>query len=469
MMHLPPDPLEAGGIPGFGERLRSGETTAEKVTTAYIDRIAALDGRLQAYEHVAGDAALAAARSVDRLLAAGTDLGPLMGVPVAIKDIVAVDGMPTTAGSMMDVADLIGPEGGFVKMLKRAGCVILGKVKTTEFAIGTLLGINQVRGTPWNPWDAETHRIPGSSSSGSGVATAAGLCGFAIGSDTGGSVRIPAAFNGIVGLKTTKGVWPTDGVFPLCPTFDTLSTLTRTAADAAVVAEVLIGGPRPVPAPARGLRLGQPSRHFFDKLDPEVEADLEKAVALLHAAGVEIVPFEVPEIHEADEALAAVMPAELIASLGRQRFLAGRDRMDTEAEMRAAPGLDVMADQYTRLVRRHHAVVEIYRERMRGLDGWLAPSAPMLPMAVEEATTPEGRRRLTEDGARTTRHTNFLGLCSVSVPVQGLGARLPVGLQINARGFGERGAIGAALSLETLMGPPRMPDLSGFATQGGEL
>ncbi len=460
----PPDPLEDGGIPAFGERLRAGATTAEAVTTAYLDRITALDGRLRAYEYVARETALATARSLDRLLAAGTDLGPLMGVAVAIKDIVAVDGMPTTAGSNLDVADLIGPEGGFVKKLKRAGCVLLGKVKTTEFAIGTLLGINQVRGTPWNPWDAETHRIPGSSSSGSGVATAAGLCGFAIGSDTGGSVRIPAAFNGLVGLKTTKGVWPTDGVFPLCPTFDTLSTLTRTAADAAVVAEALIGGPRPVPAPARGLRLGRPSRHFFDKLDPEVEACLDRAIAVLDDAGVEIVPFEVPEIDEADEALAAVMPAELIASLGRMRFLAERQRMDTEAEARAAPGLDVAADHYIRLVHRHHAVVEIYRERMRGLDGWLAPSAPMLPMTVAEAVTPEGRRRLIEDGARTTRHTNFLGLCCVSVAVQGPGAALPVGLQINAPGFGERGAIGVALLLETLMGPPRMPDLSGFAT-----
>ena len=459
----PPEPLEVGGIPAFAERLRSGATTAENVTAAYLDRIAALDGRLQAYEYVAQEAALAQARSLDRLLAAGTDLGPLMGVPVAIKDIVVVDGMPTRAGSNLDVADLIGPEGGFVKLLKRAGCVILGKVRTTEFAVGTLLGINQIRGTPWNPWDAQTQRLPGSSSSGSGVATAAGLCGFAIGSDTGGSVRIPAAFNGVVGLKTTKGVWPTDGVFPLCPTLDTLSTLNRTAADAAVIAEALIGGPRPVPAPARGLWLGRPSRHFFDKLDPEVETCLDKAIALIADAGVEIVPFEVPEIDEADETLAAVMPAELIASLGRERFLAERGHMDPQADMRAAPGLDVTADHYIRLVRRHHEVVALYRERMRGLDGWLAPSAPMLPMAVAEAVTPEGRRRLIEDGARTTKHTNFLGLCSVSMPVQGPDSPLPVGLQINAPGFGEHGAIGVALLLESLIGPPKMPDLSGFA------
>ena len=213
MANIPPDPLDDGGIACFADEFRTRRTSSESVTAAYLARIEALDARLGAYEHVARDRALAQARALDALLAAGTDLGPLMGVPVAIKDLIAVTGMPTTAGSNVDVEDLIGSEGPFVSTLKRAGCVILGKTKTVEFAMGGS-GVNLVRGTPWNPWDATTHRIPGGSSSGSAVAAAAGLCAFAIGSDTGGSVRIPA-FSGTFALKTTKGLWPTENVSSL--------------------------------------------------------------------------------------------------------------------------------------------------------------------------------------------------------------------------------------------------------------
>ena len=156
MANIPPDPLGVGGIARFADQIRTGRVTSEAVTTAYLARIEALDSRLGAYEHVARDSALAQARALDALLAAGTDLGPLMGVPVAIKDLIAVEGMPTTAGSNVEVEDLVGPEGTFVGMLKRAGCVILGKVKTAEFARSGH-GVNQARGTPWNPWDAATH------------------------------------------------------------------------------------------------------------------------------------------------------------------------------------------------------------------------------------------------------------------------------------------------------------------------
>ena len=191
VVQLAPDPLESGGIAGYAEDLRAGRTTAVAATRAYLDRIAALDGRLGVFQHVAADQALAQADAIDKLLAAGTDLGPLMGVPIGVKDLLAVDGMPTTNGSLGDTADLTGCEGPFVRTLKQAGCIILGKTKTVEFALGAT-GINAARGTPWNPWDPSAHRCPGGSSSGSAVATAARLCAFAIGSDTGGSVRIPA-------------------------------------------------------------------------------------------------------------------------------------------------------------------------------------------------------------------------------------------------------------------------------------
>ncbi len=162
-----------------------------------------------------------------------------MGVPVDVKVLFAVGRMPTTAGSQVDVADLAAREGPFIAGLRRAGAVILGKTKTVEFAFGAT-GTNAIRGTPWNPHDAAIH-FPGGSSSGSAVLVAAGLCAFAIGSDTGGSVRIPAALCGVFGLKTMVGLFDTSGVFPLSTTLDTIGLLTRSAADAALAFTVLTG------------------------------------------------------------------------------------------------------------------------------------------------------------------------------------------------------------------------------------
>src|SRR3546814_99103 len=186
---------------------------------ACLARIAALNHRLQAFQVVDADRARQAARAVDELLAAGTDLGPLMGVPIAVKDIIAVEGLPTSNGSKLPSEHLTGPEGPLVGQLKAAGCVILGKTRTVEFALGAT-GVNEARGTPWNPWDATVHRFPGGSSSGSAVAVAAGLFGFALGTDTGGSIRIPARFCGLFGHTTTIGLWQTAGAFPLSPTSD---------------------------------------------------------------------------------------------------------------------------------------------------------------------------------------------------------------------------------------------------------
>jgi aspartyl-tRNA(Asn)/glutamyl-tRNA(Gln) amidotransferase subunit A len=162
---LAEDPFIADDIAAFGKRLRCGSITAERATRSYLDRIAALDGKFGAYEYVAADAALATARAIDALLAAGCDLGPLMGVPIAIKDLLRVDEMPVAAGTRLDVDDLIGPEGPVVTSLRRAGCIILGKAKTVEFALG-ITGVSEPRGTPWNPSDPAIHRIPGGSSSG---------------------------------------------------------------------------------------------------------------------------------------------------------------------------------------------------------------------------------------------------------------------------------------------------------------
>ncbi|MBX2878533.1 MAG: amidase, partial [Granulosicoccus sp.] len=231
MSSLPEDPY-ANGLRAYAQQIRDGSLSVTQAITQTLSRIEALDSRLEAFEYVNSEQALIAAKSIDNLLATGTDLGPLTGVAVAVKDIITVDGMPVTNGSNADTAHLNGPEGQVIRKLRQAGCIIIGKTKTVEFALGAT-GANDSRGIPWNPWDNNTHRIPGGSSSGSAVAVAAGLCGFALGSDTGGSIRIPACYNGLFGHKTTVGLWPTDGVFPLSPTLDSVGPLCRYAEDAA--------------------------------------------------------------------------------------------------------------------------------------------------------------------------------------------------------------------------------------------
>ena len=460
----PPDPLAEGGIGEFGARLRRGEITSEAATTAYLERIEALEPRLSAYEFVATDQALAAARSLDRLLAAGTDLGPLMGVPVAVKDLLAVDGMPVTAGSKVDVADLIGAEGRFVKTLKRAGCVILGKTKTVEFALGGA-GTNRVRGTPRNPWDVKVFRVPGGSSSGSAVAMASGMCGFAIGSDTGGSVRGPAAFCGVFGLKTTAGLWPTDGVYPLSPTLDTLGLLTASAADAALVFATLESVPTPAPHAPRGLRLGQPTNHFFDNLDPEVEKAAAKVLAALEKAGVEIVPIEVPEVAVADDLFYDLIAAEFIAVMGSQRFLDNRQHMDRDVAKWGATGVDIPADRYIRHLWRHRELCRTTRERFRDLDGWVHPTRPIVARPKEDYDDPDEYRRLARFMAQNTRYGNVAGLCAASVPVQASDGALPVGLQVTCAPMAENRLLSIARQVEGLVGAPPRPDVAPFLSK----
>ena len=463
---LPPDPLEPGGIAGFGDGLRKGGITAEAATAAYLARIEVLDPELQAFEHVAADMALAQARAMDGLLAAGTDLGPLMGVPVAVKDLLAIDGMPTTAGSNVDVTDLIGGEGGFIKLLKRCGCVILGKATLVEFAFGAL-GIN-LRRTPWNPWDATTHRLPGGSSSGSGVAMAAGLCGFAIGSDTGGSVRLPSAFCGTYGLRTAPGLWPGDGFLPLVPTLDTIGPLTRSAADGAIVMGALTGRPPATAAPLDGLRLGKPVDVFYDDLDESVERCMAGVLADLEKAGVEIVPVDLPETRERETYFPMAMPVNAIAVIGRERFLDIRERMDPIVAIRCAAGLDVQAAEYLRLEARRAELCRIAQAKMQRLDGWVTPTIAMAAPPVADFDDPEANMRMTFAITQATQPGSMYDLCASSSPIHMYGSDLPVGLQVLCQKDRLDQAISIGLAIEKVTGPPPRADVGPFLSGRSE-
>jgi aspartyl-tRNA(Asn)/glutamyl-tRNA(Gln) amidotransferase subunit A len=460
-MNLVADPLAGITITEYGRRLRSGETTVVATVESYLRRIEQLDQRLGAYEFVASDAALTAAAALDAMLRAGIDLGPLMGVPVAVKDLLAVEGMPTRAGSNLDVSDIVGSEGSFIRSLKRKGAVILGKTKTVEFAFGAV-GTNSVRGTPWNPHDGKTQRIPGGSSSGSAVAVAAGLCAYAIGTDTGGSVRLPAALCGIFGLKTTVGLWPVDGVFPLSPTLDSLGLLTRTARDASTIFHTIMDLPEAAPTPVSGLRFGKPTGYFYDGLDPAVASCTQTALDRLEAAGARLVEINVPEAAEREALFPVALPAELIETLGRDRFMKGRDRMDPVVAARAARGLDLHADQYIRLINRHRELIATGKARMAGLDGWITPTAALQAPPVADFDDLQKALGIAVSITKSSQPMNMFGQCGVSHPIQHFGSSLPVGLQIACSPNGEVELLAIARTVEDIIGTSPSPDLSAF-------
>lgn len=416
-------------LQAFGESVRRGETTFEEATRFCLERIEALNSKLQAWQHLDAEGALATANSLDQLLASGTDLGPLMGVPIGVKDIITVDGMPVTNGSLSETGHLNGPEGRLIKSLRQHGLVILGKTKTVEFALGAT-GVNEARGTPQNPWDLEQHRIPGGSSSGSAVATATGMCAFALGTDTGGSVRIPACYNGVFGHKTTLGLWPTDGVFSLSSTLDSIGPICRSAADAELIHRTLFDPASRSSIDLSSLKFAKPKEVFFDDLDPEVQAGYDVVENELINCGAKIVEIEMPESKKRGEIFPFIVGPELIATLGADLYHEIKANMDSVTRKRAAIGLEVAGEKYIRCVRAHQAWTRKAAETFTTVDAWIAPTVPMLPMVLQDLSDPDkGKRALLS--SRNTQIGNLYGLCAASIPVQHLaGSELPVGFQV---------------------------------------
>lgn len=464
MSILPDDPFNNDGITSFAASLHSRQVSIEETVGIFLKRIDTLNGRIGAMEYVAHGSAMETARALDRLLAAGVYLGPLMGVPVVVKDLFAVEGMPTMAGSNIDVSKLIGKEGQFIQTLRRAGCVILGKASTVEFALGGT-GINLSRGTPWNPSDPKTARIPGGSSSGSGVAVASGMCGFAIGTDTGGSVRLPACFCGVFGHKTSLGLYPTDGVYPLSPILDTIGTLTRSAMDAALIYSCLTGNKLPDPFKLGGMRLACPDSYFFDSLDANVQTCFSASMECLRSAGVEIVDISVPEAEERDWFFPNFLPVECVAAHGRERFIEIRDKMDPVVAKRAGAALDIDALTYAKALHRHLRLKELIKERLIGFHGMVTPTVAITAPSVSAFDDVDQVLKLNTLVLRNTQPGNMFGMCGTTTPIHHLAnSPLPVGLQIlHPEGYDGR-AMALAVAIEKLLGKPPLNDMEPFAS-----
>ncbi|PYM65632.1 MAG: amidase [Candidatus Rokuibacteriota bacterium] len=456
-------PIAFASIADLAARIRAGGLSPVAVTEQVLARIEALDKRLRSFILVAPERALADARAAESALKGGTDLGPLHGIPYAAKDLFDVKGMATTAGTRLLAGHVAREDSAVVRKLAAAGMVLCGKTYTVQFAYGAV-GINHDQGTPHNPWHPTPH-APGGSSSGSAVAVAAGLVPMALGSDTGGSVRVPAALCGIVGLKTTVGRISRAGVYPLAWTLDSVGPLTRTVEDAALVYQVLQGVDlrdettvgvtahdvlRRLKDGVKGLRVAFGETLFFDDLDPEVEKAVREAGQVFRALGAHLDSMAVPEAAEAwaEEKRPLLIAAEACAV--NARFLDMHlDALDPVIGPRMITGRTLSAPDYFALLRRYAALRDRVQWTLGDVDALIVPTA-MIP-ARPLATIDGSFERYLEHNLKYHRNAgvgNILNLCAVSVPCGFTAEGLPVGLMIYAKPFQEDVALRVAYAYE---------------------
>jgi aspartyl-tRNA(Asn)/glutamyl-tRNA(Gln) amidotransferase subunit A len=410
----------------------------------YLARIERLEPRLHAFVSVNAANARLAAEAADKAIRAGHAVGPLHGIPIAVKDLVEIEGEVATGGSAAWRNRVAPHTATLMRKLLAAGTIVLGKTHTVEFAYGGW-GTNQQLGTPWNPWDVATHRTPGGSSSGSGVAVAAGLAPWAIGTDTGGSVRIPAAWNGITGLKTTIGRISTFGVLPLSPTLDTPGPIARDIEDAALLLAILQGAdprdPRTLAVrdvdPMRGLRRGVKGlrlarlpQHERAGIDAEVLAAYDRSVDALAGLGAEIVEIALPaRFAELGAVNGRIMSAEAYAALSHL-VDDGAQPLDSDVRPRVRAGAAISSRDYLLALAERERMKAGFAAAIEGVDALLTPTAvtPAIPVtSVDQNSTP----------AVFTRWVNFLDLCAAAVPNGFTAGGLPTSLQVVCRGYEE--------------------------------
>jgi aspartyl-tRNA(Asn)/glutamyl-tRNA(Gln) amidotransferase subunit A len=393
-----------------------------------LDRIAEVNWRLNAFYTVMADSALEAARQADRELARGKRRSPVQGMIIAVKDLFWTRGVKTTAGSKI-LADFVPrSDAEVVRRLRRGGAIIIGKTALHEFAYG-ITNDNPHFGPTRHPHDPA--RIPGGSSGGSGVAVAAGLCDAALGTDTGGSIRIPAALCGVVGLKPTFDAVSRQGVIELGRTLDHVGPLARTVDEAAAVFEVISGRKLPrVLRPIQGLRLGVPSNYFFDRLQPSVERAVRQALHRLARQGARLVEVVIPEASEATQAARTILLAEAARYHRRWRDRRSDYGADVRKLVETGEALDPgEVRSANRIRRRFHGVL---REVWRRCDVLAMPTTPATATPIGQTTIAIGG--VDEDVrlamTRLVRVWNMAGTPALSVFCGNDRDRLPVGLQL---------------------------------------
>lgn len=456
--------------------LAEGRVSSREVVAACLERIAALDGKLHSFVEVYRAEALAAADRADRDRAADHIHGALHGLPIAIKDLVHLRGKVTTAGSKSRPHGVAHETATAAERLIAVGMIPLGKTHLVEFAFGGW-GRNAPMGAPWNPWDATVHRVAGGSSSGSAVAVAAGLAPAGLGSDTGGSIRIPAAFCGLTGLKPTYGVVSIAGVFPLAATLDSLGPITHTVDDAALLCAVMSGpdprDPATLAAPAidfagaiaeepdiAGMRITVlPVEQFGWPADPDVLKARAEAIATLKELGAKVeeahVPFELDDVMQRNGRITAAEGYAVHRAYVEDASL----DIDPWVRRRMLGGKAFSAADYIDELAARRRTMNAYADWMRERDALLTPTLPITATAldkVDEATMPL---------AAFTRAANYFGACALSLPAGFSQEGLPIGVQLMGAPFADATLVllGRAFQRATDW-HLRHPDLAGFTS-----
>lgn len=443
-----------------GESLRARRVSAVEFTKAAISRIDRLNPRLRAFITVTADQALHRACQADAELAAGRDRGPLHGLPVAYKDLFATRGVLTTGGSKLYENFVPAIDAAVVERLDAAGAVMVGKLNMHELAYG-ITSANPHFGAVCNPWN-ERHS-PGGSSGGSGAAVAAGIVFAAMGTDTGGSIRIPASFCGTVGLKPTYGRVSRYGVLPLGFSLDHVGPLARTVRDAAIVLNAIAGRDPRDPTSSRhpvvdyvpdegcsirGLRIGFPSTFYFEYLEPDVEYSVRGAIARAESLGARVKPVSVPDIEALNAVARVILLAEASAVMEPQldrRHLIGPDVLSLLDQGRLLPATDYVNAQRVRR-RMRHEFDRIWSE----VDCLITPTTPTAAPRIGDTIVRLDGRDLDVRLATTslTRGLNALGLPALSMPCGLNAAGLPIGLQIIGPAFQEELILRVGAALE---------------------
>jgi aspartyl-tRNA(Asn)/glutamyl-tRNA(Gln) amidotransferase subunit A len=426
------------------------KVSSREVTRSCLHRIAEWQPRLNAFMTIESEAALAAADEADAALAKGNHRGVLHGVPLAHKDMYYEAGKVVTCGSLIRRDFVAKTTATALQRLKDAGTIRLGSLQMVEFAYGPT-GHNVHYGAVHNPWNVA--HITGGSSSGSGSAVAARLTFAALGSDTGGSIRMPAHFCGVTGLKTTVGRVSRAGAMPLSQSLDTVGPLAQTAEDCALLAGLMAGADPedptastlPVPdymaatkSSIKGLKIGVPAAFYVDDLDAEVARVLDETIATLKKEGAGIVQVELPDQRQLTAACQLVLAAE--AAAFHKRWLIERPQdYGPQVLMRLQNGLAIPAVSYLEAMRWRGPALAAYLAAVSGTDAVLAPVAPVPAPTIAESDVGnnDGAEAVIQRLTRFTRPVNYLGLPSLSIPAGFTSNGLPVGMQLIGRAFDE--------------------------------
>jgi len=445
----------------LSELVKKKEISPVEVTKASLWRIEKYDGELKAFITVTSEEALRRAKKAEASIVRGDYIGPLHGIPIGLKDIVFTKGTRTTCGSKI-LADYIPQEDAtVVKRLERAGAIIVGKLNLHEFAFGAT-SVNPHYGTPRNPWNGQC--IPGGSSGGSAVAVATSLCLGALGTDTGGSIRIPSSLCGIVGLKPTFGRVSTYGVYPLSWSQDHVGPMAKTVKDAAILLGSIAGhDPRdrassllPVPdylsiaKDVNGLRVGVPSDYYFENCDTEVRDGAMKALDVMRGAGMTVEEVTIPHLRHAATAGLVILMAE--AASQHENYLKGSQGKEYGRNVRGLlkTGTFITAAQYLKAQRIRSVVRKEFLKIFQAIDVLLTPGLPIVAPGLEQdSVTISGKTETVRSAlTRLMRPYNLAGIPAIVIPCGFSKSGLPMALQIAGRPFEEATILAVAQAYE---------------------